>query len=158
MGPFSSASSCPRSTSEAQAFYIDQKKTLQFSAKLQTRATFRLQDWDGYTYARATVGDLVQWRNLALIEINHDLGELTNTLDILWPLKKLQIESRYHLVGRFMYDALYDVGSDKFKYVKDKDPENIDNFKQAYDLWEAYVDLCPGARVSPDRPAEPRLG
>ena len=129
---------------EAQAFYIDQNKTLQFSAKLQTRATFRLQDWDGYTYARATVGDLVQWRNLALIEINHDLGELTNTLDILWPLKKLQIESRYHLVGRFMYDAVYDVGSDNFKSVKEQDPENINNFKQAYDLWEAYVDLSRG--------------
>jgi hypothetical protein len=104
--------------SEAQAFYIDKKKTLQFSAKVQTRATFRLQDWEGYTYARASVGDLVQWRNLALIEVNHDLGELTNTLDILWPLKKLEIESRYHIVGRFMYDALYAVGSDKYKSKK----------------------------------------
>jgi hypothetical protein len=129
---------------EAQAFYIDQQKTLQFSAKVQTRATFRLQDWEGYTYARAEVGDLVQWRNLALIEINHDLGELTNTLDILWPLKKLEIESRYHIVGRFMYDALYNVGSDKFKFVRDQDPENIDNFKQAYDLWEAYADFFKG--------------
>jgi len=129
---------------EAQAFYIDQKKTLQFSAKVQSRATFRLQEWEGYTYARAEVGDLVQWRNLALIEVNHDLRELTNTLDILWPLKKLEIESRYHIVGRFMYDALYNVGSDKFKYVRDQDPENIDNFKQAYDLWEAYADFVRG--------------
>lgn len=129
---------------EAQAFYIDKQQTLQFSAKVQTRATFRLQDWDGYTYARTTVGDLVQWRNLALFEINHDLRELTNTLDILWPLKKLEIDSRYHIVGRFMYDALYNVGSDKFKYVRDQDPENIDKFKQAYDLWEAYVDFARG--------------
>ena len=129
---------------EAQAFHIDKKQTLQVSAKVQTRATFRLQDWDGYTYARTTVGDLVQWRNLALIEVNHDLRELTDTLDILWPLKKLEIESRYHIVGRFMYDALYNVGSDKFKSVKEQDPENIDKFRQAYDLWEAYVDLFRG--------------
>ncbi len=129
---------------EAQAFYIDKKKTLQFSAKVQTRSTFRLQDSEGYTYPETNVGDLVQWRNLALIEVNHDLRELTNTLGLLRPLKKLQIESRYHIVGRFMYDALYDVGSDNFKSVKDRDPENIRNFRQAYDLWEAYVDLARG--------------
>ena len=129
---------------EAQAFCIDEQKTLRVSAKLQTRATFRLQDHEGYTYARATAGDLVQWRNLALLEINHDLRELTNTLGLLWPLKKLQIESRYHLVGRFMYDALYNVGSDKFKSLREQDPENIDSFKQAYDLWECYFDFIRG--------------
>ena len=40
-----------------------------------------------------------------------------------------------------MYEALYDVGSDGFKAVRDNDKENIDNFKQAYDLWEAYIYL-----------------
>jgi len=134
-------------TSETEAFYVDENKTLSLGAKLQTRATFRLQDAEknGYTYPQDTkVGDLVQWRNLALIEINHDLEELTYDLGILWPLKKLEIQAKYHLVGRFMYEALYNVGSDGFRAVRDKDKENIDDFKQAYDLWEFYFDFSRG--------------
>jgi hypothetical protein len=128
----------------AEAFYIDDKNTLSFSAKLQTRVTFRLQDSDGYTFPNTKTGDLVQWRNLALLEIDHDLKELTKSLDILYPLKKLKIRSKYHIVGRFMYDALYNVGSDEFKAVRDNDKVNIDTFKQAYDLWEAYADFSRG--------------
>jgi len=140
--------------SAAEAFFIDDANTLSVSAKLQTRVSFRLQDAEknGYTYPQNTsVGDLVQWRNLALIEIDHDLSDLTETLDILWPLKKLEIQTKYHIVGRFMYEALYDVGFEGFKQVEENDPENIDNFKQAYDLWEAYVDFSRG-------PAFIRLG
>ncbi len=129
---------------EAGAFFIDDKGTLQVSAKVQTRASFRLQDADGFTSPDTKAGDLVQWRNLGLIEINHDLRELTKTLDILWPLKKLEIDARYHLVGRFMYDAVYDIGSGGFGDVKDADPDNIDKFKQSYDLWECYADFVRG--------------
>ena len=128
----------------AEAFYIDDNKTLSFTAKAQTRVTFRMQDSEGFTLPDTRVGDLVQWRNLALLEIDHDLQELTKSLDILWPLKKLKIRSKYHLVGRFMYDGLYNVGSDEFKAVRDNDKENIDNFKQSYDLWEFYVDFKRG--------------
>ena len=31
-----------------------------------------------------------------------------------------------------------------FQDVRERDKENIDNFKQAYDLWEAYLDLSQG--------------
>ena len=128
----------------AEAFYIDGNNTLSFSAKLSTRASFRLQDASGNTQPAVKVGDLVQWRNLALLEVDHDLKELTKSLDILYPLKKWKIRSKYHIVGRFMYEALYDVGSDRFKMVRDNDRDNIDNFKQAYDLWEAYIDFSRG--------------
>jgi hypothetical protein len=128
----------------AEAFYIDDKNTLAFGAKLSTRASFRMQDADGFTQPDVQLGDLVQWRNLALLEVDHDLKELTKSLDILYPLKKWKIRSKYHIVGRFMYEALYNVGSDKFKMVRDNDPVNIDNFKQAYDLWECYLDLSRG--------------
>jgi hypothetical protein len=128
----------------AEAVSIDQMDTLSVTAKAQTRVTFRLQDSAGFTYPDTRIGDLVQWRNLVLLEVDHDLKELTKSLDILWPLKKLKIRTKYHLVGRFMYDALYNVGSDGFKAVRDNDKENIDNFKQSYDLWEFYVDLRRG--------------
>ncbi len=131
----------------ADAVYIDGKRTLSFGAKLQTRVTFRLQDAEknGFTFPQDTkTGDLVQWRNLATLEIDHDLKQLIRSLDILWPLRRLKIRSKYHIVGRFMYEALYNVGSDGFKAVRDNDRENIDEFKQSYDLWEAYADFYRG--------------
>ena len=51
---------------------------------------------------------------------------------------------KYRIVGRFMYEAVYDVGPQAFKDVRDRDKENIDSFKQAYDLWECYADLSKG--------------
>lgn len=137
----------------AEAFFIDEKNTLSFTAKLQTRVSFRLQNSDTpmWTQPEAKIGDLAQWRNLALLEVDHDLKQLIKSLDILYPLKKWKIRSKYHIVGRFMYEAVYDVGSDNIRDVRDNDKENIDNFKQSYDLWEAYIDFSRG-------PAFVRLG
>jgi hypothetical protein len=129
----------------AGAVYIDAEKTLKVTGKAQTRTSIRLQDSEGFTYPRNVyVGNLVQWRNLALLEIDHDLVELTDQLDILYPLKALKIRSKYHIVGRFMYEAVYNVGPQAFRDVREADKENIDNFKQSYDLWECYVDLSRG--------------
>ncbi len=134
-------------TERVQAFYVDGANTLSVSAKMQTRVTFRLQDAEenATSYPRdIKVGDLVQWRNLALLEIDHNLTNLTEELDILWPLKRLEIESKYHIVARFMYEAVYNVGPQAFRDVRANDKENIDDFKQAYDLWEAYIDFSRG--------------
>jgi len=87
----------------SQAVYIDNKQTLQVTAKLQTRASIRLNNSEGFTFpSDVGSGDLVQWRNLALIEIDHDLVNLSQDLDVLYPLKALNIESKYRLVGRFI--------------------------------------------------------
>ncbi len=143
----------------AEAVYIDAEQTLKVTGKAQTRASIRLQDSEGFTYPRNVyVGNLVQWRNLALIEVDHDLQDLTDELDILYPLKALKIRSKYHIVGRFMYEAVYDVGPQAFRDVRDADKENIDNFKQSYDLWECYVDLSRGPVFFRIRQAEPGLG
>ena len=130
----------------AGAFYVDpKKKTLEVLGKVQSRVSIRLQDADGFTQPiDVYVGDLVQWRNLALIEINHDLKRLTEELDVLYPLKALDIRAKYHLVGRFMYEGVYDVGPQPFQDVREQDTENIDTFKQQYDLWECYIDLSRG--------------
>jgi len=130
----------------AGAFYVDPKeKTLEVIGKAQSRVSFRLEDSDGFTQPiDIHSGDLVQWRNLAMIEINHDFERLTGELDILYPLKVLKIRAKYHLVGRFMYEGVYDVGPQPFQDVRDQDRENIDTFKQQYDLWEFYLDLSRG--------------
>ena len=51
---------------------------------------------------------------------------------------------KYRIVGRFMYEAVYDVGPEELRDVRENDKENIDNFKQAYDLWECYADVSKG--------------
>ncbi len=129
----------------AWAVYVDEARTLEFVGKLQTRTSIRLQHSEGFTYPHdIAAGNLVQWRNLAVFEINHDLKNLTYDLDILYPLKALDISAKYHIVGRFMYEAIYDVGPQAFQDVRDNDKENIDKFKAQYDLWECYFDFSRG--------------
>ncbi len=130
----------------ADALYIDpKKKTLEMIGKVQSRVTLRMEDSKEFTKPiDVHVGDLVQWRNLALIEVNHDLRMLTQELDVLSPFKALDIDVKYHLVGRFLYEGVYDVGPQAFQDVRERDKENIDSFKEAYDLWECYLDLNRG--------------
>ncbi len=143
----------------AWAVYIDDERTLEFVGRAQTRTSIRLQASEGFTHPLdIAAGNVVQWRNLAVLEINHDLMNLTHDLDILYPLKALDISAKYHIVGRFMYEAIYDVGPQAFQDVRENDKENIDKFKEQYDLWEFYVDLSRGPLLPPAREAEPGLG
>jgi hypothetical protein len=126
------------------AVYIDDNKTLQFIAKAQARASIRLNDAEGFTFPDVRTGDLVQQRNLILLEVNHDLSVLKHSVDILYPLKALKIDAKYRLVGRFMYEGVYDYGPQMFQDVKERDKENITKFSQQYDLWEFYFDFSRG--------------
>jgi len=138
------------SSREAWCVALDEDKTLEVSAKVQTRGTIRTQDSDsemdssGYTFPDADAGDLVQHRNLAILEVNHDLGRLTDSLGLLYPLRALDIRTKYHLVGRFLYEGIYDYGPGVFQDVREADRGNINSFKQSYDLWEAYADFNRG--------------
>ena len=78
-----------------RAVFIDDARTLEFVGKAQTRTSFRLQHSEGFTHPNAiAAGNLVQWRNLAVLEINHDLMNLTHDLDILYPLRALDISAK----------------------------------------------------------------
>jgi hypothetical protein len=131
-------------TGPAAALYLDSDRTLELSGKAQSRVSLRLQDADGFTYPDVTTGDMVQWRNLLLIEFNHDLAQLMDKTDLLYPFRALKTRVRYHLVGRFLYDGVYDVGPEVLRQVQDMDEDNIDDFKQSYELWEYYVDVSRG--------------
>jgi len=78
------------------AFNIDQKATFQLSGKLQTRATFRLNDAAGFTFPDVPAGNLVQQRNLALMEVNHDLSELTR--DWVFSIRSRPSRSRLSII------------------------------------------------------------
>jgi hypothetical protein len=129
----------------ARAVTIDDERTLEFTAKLQSRVSMRTEASEGFTYPLdIAAGNLVQWRNIAYLEVQHDLRELMSSVDVLRPLKRWGVEVKYRIVGRFMYEAIYDVGPSAFQDVKDQDKEDIDSFTQQYDLWEAYVDFSKG--------------
>ena len=50
----------------AQAVAIDDKRSLELTAKLQSRISLRMQDSEGFTFPLdIAVGNLVQWRNMA---------------------------------------------------------------------------------------------
>ena len=134
----------------SEAFFIDENKTFEFSAKAQARFSFRLQGADtegnqkGFTYPNVPMGNLVQQRNLGILEIDHDLKSLTKDLDLLYPFRALDVNVKYHVVGRFVYEGIYDYGPEIFQDVSDMDKENFDSFKQSYELWECYVDMSRG--------------
>ena len=65
-------------------------------------------------------------------------------MDLLHPYKALALEMKCRIVGRFLYEGVYDYGSDVFQEMEERDSENIDKFKQSYQLWECYVDLSRG--------------
>ena len=123
---------------------IDEKLTLELTAKLQSRVSLRLQGSQGFTEPKLSVGDLVQWRNIAYLEVQHDLRHLMGQIDFMKPLARWGVEVKYRIVGRFMYEAVYDVGPEALRQVEDQDKDNINSFKQAYDLWECYGDIAKG--------------
>lgn len=127
-----------------EAFYIDKEKTFEISGKASTRATLRMQGSEGFTYPETDLGDLVQHRNLGLIEVDHDLKNLVDEIGILYPFRALDMEVKYHLLGRFLYEGIYDYGPRAYQKVAENDPENFRQFKQSYDLWEAYADFSRG--------------
>jgi hypothetical protein len=50
----------------AQGVTIDDERTLEFTAKLQSRVSLRMQDSEGFTFPLdIAVGNLVQRRNIA---------------------------------------------------------------------------------------------
>ena len=128
----------------AQAVQIDDKRTLEFTAKLQTRVSLRLQDSQGYTEPKVSVGDMVQWRNIAYLEVQHDLKYLMGSdrsheaLAAVGGGGEIPDRGPVHVRGGLR------CGAGGVPGRQDRDKENIDSFKQAYDLWECYADIGKG--------------
>ncbi len=127
-------------------FYLDADKTFDISGQIQTRLTFRTQDSKGFTNfelgfgnvkTHVPVGHLVQHRNLAYLEVNHDLKKL----NLPWDLK-----IKYHILSRLYYDGIYDYGPHVFREIggTPNPVKKIDDFKWDADLREWYVDISRG--------------
>lgn len=128
------------SLGSATAFYLDDDKNLELKGKAQARISWRMEDSEGYTYPPTAKGNMVQQRNLFLLELNHILSKPTETTPDL----------KYHLLGRLLYEGVYDYGPQAYKDLRDPgntqygDGPNIDKFKKDADIWEAYADYTKG--------------
>jgi hypothetical protein len=128
----------------ASAFWLNKDKTIEMKGKLQSRVSVSTEDTKsitaggvkGFTSPEVDAWELVQHRNIAYIEFNHELKNHG------WAGVNLQ----YHLLGRFMYEGIYDYGINEFKDLPDLIPAetDIDDFRQDADLWEGYVDISKG--------------
>jgi len=115
------------------AIDLNESGTAQLTGSVETRLSIATQDRDPGTYPQVPAGNMVQNRWLGLIELNHDLQKVGG------------FDVKYHLVGRFMYEGVYDYGPQKFQDVPNENwVEDIDDFKWDADLWEAYIDVSRG--------------
>jgi len=132
---------CPQG---ADALYLDAEKTIRLAGKAQTRASIRLNDSRGFTRPNVHAGDLVQHRNLLYIELDHDLQNLIHKADFLKPLDCAGFWVTYRLVGRVLYEGVYDYGPRVFRELQDMNRSEIEGFKTSSELWEGYGDLSRG--------------
>jgi hypothetical protein len=107
---------------------------LELKGKVQSRVSIRTSDPEGFTFPQIAKGNLVQQRNLALIELNDVLSRPSETTPDL----------KFHIVGRFLYDGVYDYGPEKLRELRDTNKNAIDDLSKAQDLWECYLDYGQG--------------
>lgn len=124
------------SAGASSAFFIDKGKTFDLSGKLQTQVSVRTEDSQGFTSPEVSSGDLVQHRNLLYIEANHDLKNLSLPGGV---------NLKYHLLGRVLYEGIYDYGPSQFQDLPNENwDKDIDDFNKTVDLWEGYADISRG--------------
>jgi hypothetical protein len=97
-------------SSRALALFVDKDNTIEVKGKFQTRNSFRTEDSHGFTFPEVSAGDWIQFRNIAYIEMTHDLRKVRDKTWLLAPFEALDLNVKYHLVGRFLYEGIYEVG------------------------------------------------
>jgi hypothetical protein len=105
---------------------IGENDEMQLAGKLQTRFTFATEDRGGFTSPQVEAGDMLQHRNLAYLELKHLINENLN----------------YRLVGRGLYEGVYEYGPQEFQDVRNANEKVIDDFSRDIDLWEGYADIA----------------
>jgi hypothetical protein len=106
--------------------------TIEINGKVETKLTFRTEGSEGFTSPHVETGHMVQHRNVAYLELRHDLKYPTG------------LDLKYRVVGRFFYDGVFDYGPSEFRDVRRANKDKIDDFKMDGELWEGYVDFAKG--------------
>ncbi|MBW2367735.1 MAG: hypothetical protein JRH15_07605 [Deltaproteobacteria bacterium] len=121
-------------STQANAIFINEAKTLDFAGKLQSRLSVRTTDSTGFTQLGTDSGDVVQHRNLLYLQVDHDLKGF----------RPLGLKLKYHLLGRFLFEGIYDYGPSQFQDLKDFNKDDIEDVAEDIELWEAYLDISRG--------------
>ncbi|MFO7962458.1 MAG: DUF1302 family protein [Desulfobacterales bacterium] len=137
------------------AVFLNAERTIELKGKLQSRVSVSTEDTegfssigeiepldpnfggvttDGFTFPDVDAWELVQHRNIAYVEFNHDLGELGRT----------GVDFKYHLLGRFLYEGIYDYGPEEYQDAAEVESDEFDDIAEDADLWEAYADISRG--------------
>jgi hypothetical protein len=107
---------------------------LELKGEIQSRFSVRTADSKGFTSPEIAEGNLVQQRNLALIELNDVLSRPSETTPDL----------KFHIVGRFLYDGVYDYGPNALKELRETNKDAIDEMSKSNKIWECYLDYGQG--------------
>ena len=104
------------------------------TGKVEAKAAFFTGGWEGNSYPHFSAWDMFKERNLAYLQVDHDLKTLTG------------MNLQYHLVGRAMYEGVYDYGPSIYRSAYDNNKAAFDryNLRAQAALWEAYANLKTG--------------
>ena len=107
----------------------------QLSGKLEAKTGVFTEPAKGNTTPNYQRWQMFKQRNMAVLQADHDLTKLTG------------MDLQYHLVGRMIYEGVYDYGPKVFREAYDSNKDAFDryNLKLQYALWEAYVNYKIGA-------------
>ncbi len=127
--------------SSSQALLSDQKNgRWNLIGKTKLQATIRTTDTPDNNPIPIKAGDVINQRNLLMLEFKHDLQE---------KIPRLKIE--YYLQVRAFYDSVWDYGPEIFsddttreEYLF-KNRNQINDLKQDIDLFMGFIDITKGS-------------
>ena len=119
--------------SMSQAF-IYKSEDVQLTGKLEAKAGFFTSAANGYTYPQYSAWQMFKERNLAYLQLDQNLKKETG------------LDLQYHLVGRAVYDGVYDFGPKVFREAYENNKAEFERYNTKWQvaLWEAYANLKAG--------------
>ena len=114
----------------------------QLTGKVEAKAAFFTNDASGNTGldSAAPQGfhykawDMFKERNMGYLEWTHDLSNITG------------MDLQYHIVGRVMYEGVYDYGPSVFRAAYEANKAAFDRYNLRFQggIWEAYANFKSG--------------
>ena len=111
----------------------------QLTGKVEAKAAFFTNDAKGpsnggYTSPEFKAWDMFKERNMGYLEWTHDLSNTTG------------LDLQYHIVGRVMYEGVYDFGPSIYREAYDSNKAAFDRYNLRFQggIWEAYANFKSG--------------
>jgi hypothetical protein len=99
----------------SSAIYLDEGRLFKLTGNFYTQSRLRMEDSDGPldlegggTQPKVQIGQLVQWRNYGYPVLEGDLSRFLGLQSVFTDLS-------FRFAGRFLYDGIYDFGTDQFR-------------------------------------------